>query len=199
MTTEDYETELTGSREELAAVLSGVADGLLAGSIRLGEGADALAVDPPAELSLEVELEREDDDVSLELELEWPADAEGASVKLFDASGAGTEGTGAEAEAADVEADADAAGAESSTEEATTEAVEPAPESPVGAAAPLASLARFEVFQDKADEYRWRLRHRNGNVIATSGEGYTRKHNARKGLRSVMQNAPGADVTEDKD
>ncbi|MUV60114.1 amphi-Trp domain-containing protein [Halobacterium sp. CBA1126] len=176
MTRHDYETELTGSREELAAVLSGVADGLLAGSIRVGEGDDALAVDPPEELSLEVELEADDDEVSLELELEWPTDG-GEPVEAYDAA--------AEDEHAEAEDEGEAADAE------------PVPESPVGAAAPVESLARFEVFRDRAEEYRWRLRHRNGNVIATSGEGYTRRHNAWKGLRSVMRNAPGAAVRED--
>jgi hypothetical protein len=34
-----------------------------------------------------------------------------------------------------------------------------------------ALLVRFEMFRDRADEWRWRLRHRNGNAIATSGEG----------------------------
>jgi len=65
-----------------------------------------------------------------------------------------------------------------------------------GAAAASGTLARFELFRDRVDEWRWRLRHRNGNVIATSDESYTRKHNARKGLRSVVQNAPGAEVTD---
>ena len=43
-------------------------------------------------------------------------------------------------------------------------------------------------------EHRWRLVHRNGNIIATSGEGYTTKANALKGARSVMEPAPGAEV-----
>jgi len=54
------------------------------------------------------------------------------------------------------------------------------------------SLARFELFTDKRDEFRWRLRHRNGNVIATGGESYTARHNAQKGIRSVRNNARGA-------
>lgn len=174
---DDYESELTGSREDLAAVLGGVADGLLAGSIRLGDGADALAVDPPGELSLEIELETDDEDVSLELELEWPADADAAAVEPLDAT-------------------SEAAGEAHEGGEADDAEAEQVPELPVGAAAPLESLARFEVFRDRGDEWRWRLRHRNGNVVATSGEGYTRKHNAWKGLRSVMRNAPEADVTE---
>lgn len=54
------------------------------------------------------------------------------------------------------------------------------------------SQARFELYEDNANEWRWRLRHRNGNLIADSGEGYTRKHNAQKGMQSVRRNALGA-------
>lgn len=56
------------------------------------------------------------------------------------------------------------------------------------------SQARFELFEDRGGQFRWRLRHRNGNVIADSGEGYTRRHNARKGMHSVKRNALGAGV-----
>lgn len=58
------------------------------------------------------------------------------------------------------------------------------------------SLARFEVFLDRGEEWRWRLRHRNGNIIPISGEGYTRKHNAQKGLRSVIEHSSEAEITE---
>lgn len=56
------------------------------------------------------------------------------------------------------------------------------------------SQATFEVYRDEADEWRWRLVHDNGNIIADSGEGYSTRQNAEKGLRSVKHNAPGADV-----
>ena len=56
------------------------------------------------------------------------------------------------------------------------------------------SKATFELFQDRADEWRWRLRHDNGNIIADSGEGYGSISGARNGLRSVRENAPGAAV-----
>ncbi|EMA47644.1 hypothetical protein C448_04379 [Halococcus morrhuae DSM 1307] len=70
-------------------------------------------------------------------------------------------------------------------------------ESDDAGAEPAHSLGRFEVFRDKASEWRWRLVHRNGNIIATSGEGYTSKQNALKGMRSVMQNAPDASVVSE--
>jgi uncharacterized protein YegP (UPF0339 family) len=59
-----------------------------------------------------------------------------------------------------------------------------------------ASQARFELFEDRGGEFRWRLRHRNGNVIADSGESYTQAHNAKKGLQSVRRNALGATVIQ---
>lgn len=37
---------------------------------------------------------------------------------------------------------------------------------------------KFQLYKDKADEYRWRLRARNGRIIATSGEGYQNKNDA---------------------
>ena len=56
--------------------------------------------------------------------------------------------------------------------------------------------ATFELYEDKAGEYRWRLRHQNGNIIADSGEGYTSKANATNGIESVKENAPTAPVDD---
>nr|WP_233357312.1 DUF1508 domain-containing protein [Halococcoides cellulosivorans] len=50
----------------------------------------------------------------------------------------------------------------------------------------------FELYEDRSEQWRWRLRHRNGNVIADGGQGYTRQHNAQKGIQSVRSNALGA-------
>jgi len=58
------------------------------------------------------------------------------------------------------------------------------------------SQAQFELYEDAAGQYRWRLRHRNGNVVADGGQGYTQKHNAKKGLASVRRNALGASLLE---
>ena len=58
------------------------------------------------------------------------------------------------------------------------------------------SGATFELYEDSAGEYRWRLRHRNGNIIADGGEGYTRKSDAKNGIESVKKNAAGALVEE---
>ncbi len=67
----------------------------------------------------------------------------------------------------------------------------------------MAAKAKFEIYKDKskvtdkAVEFRWRLIHSNGQVIANSGEGYTTKANAISGMNSVKENAHDATV-EDK-
>ncbi|WP_423999756.1 HVO_2922 family protein [Haloarcula salina] len=59
-----------------------------------------------------------------------------------------------------------------------------------------ASKATFEVYEDSAEQWRWRLVHRNGNIIADGGEGYASKQKAKQGLESVKTNAPGAYVVD---
>lgn len=56
------------------------------------------------------------------------------------------------------------------------------------------SKATFELFEDAQDQWRWRLRHDNGNILADSGEGYASKQKAKQGLESVKANAAGAAV-----
>ena len=54
---------------------------------------------------------------------------------------------------------------------------------------------KFEVYQDKKGEYRFRLKATNGQVIAT-GEGYVAKASCLNGVESVRKNAPEAPVVE---
>jgi len=56
--------------------------------------------------------------------------------------------------------------------------------------------AKFELYQDKASEWRWRLKSGNGQVIATGGEGYDSKSGAQNGIDAVKRDAPGAAVEE---
>ena len=58
----------------------------------------------------------------------------------------------------------------------------------------MAREPRFEVYEDAAEEWRWRLVAANGNIIADSGEGYTSKQGAKRGIRSVKSTAPDAAV-----
>ncbi len=52
---------------------------------------------------------------------------------------------------------------------------------------------KFEVYLDKAGEYRFRLKAKNGEIIAVS-EGYKAKASCLNGIESVKKNAPEAPV-----
>ena len=53
----------------------------------------------------------------------------------------------------------------------------------------------FEIYKNKAGEFRFRLKATNGQVIAT-GEGYKTKASAIEGIESVQKNAPGAKIED---
>lgn len=55
---------------------------------------------------------------------------------------------------------------------------------------------KFEMYTDKAGEYRFRLKARNGEVIAVS-EGYKAKASCENGIESVIKNAADAEVVEE--
>ena len=52
---------------------------------------------------------------------------------------------------------------------------------------------KFEVYNDKAGEFRFRLKATNGQIIAVS-EGYAAKAGCMNGIESVRKNAAGADI-----
>ena len=189
-----FEFEGSGSRAEIAASLRAITAQLSgSGPISLTAGDETVSVQPAESIDFEVEVEQEGEDgerrIELEIELEWPETADGGA-----RSTGGAESI--EGESADTEALGEADEEENETGVVDLEA-EHAPEGPEAEASEaVGSLGTFEVFEDRAGEWRWRLVHRNGNVIATSGEGYTRRRNAEKGLRSVVENAPGADVVD---
>ena len=57
---------------------------------------------------------------------------------------------------------------------------------------------KFEVYTDKAGEFRFRLKATNGQIIAV-GEGYKTKASCLNGIESVKKNAPDAKIeTEEK-
>ena len=57
---------------------------------------------------------------------------------------------------------------------------------------------KFEMYTDKAGEFRFRLKARNGEVIAAS-EGYKAKASCLNGIDSVRRNAPDAAVEKLED
>ena len=54
--------------------------------------------------------------------------------------------------------------------------------------------AGFEIYRGRDDEWRWRLRHRNGNILAASGEGFEKRSDALAAAERVRDVAPDADV-----
>ena len=54
---------------------------------------------------------------------------------------------------------------------------------------------KFEVYKDKAGEFRFRLKAKNGENIGKS-EGYKRKDSCLNGIASVGKNAPDANIEE---
>lgn len=55
---------------------------------------------------------------------------------------------------------------------------------------------KFELYEDKSGEFRFRLKAKNGEVIATS-EGYKTKASCLNGIESVKKNAPDAETVKE--
>ncbi len=55
---------------------------------------------------------------------------------------------------------------------------------------------KFEVYKDQKGEFRFRLKAKNGEIIAT-GEGYVSKSGCMNGIESIRKNAPEAAVTKE--
>ncbi len=54
---------------------------------------------------------------------------------------------------------------------------------------------KFEMYTDKAGEFRFRLKATNGQIIAV-GEGYKEKKSCKNGIESVKKNAADAPIEE---
>ena len=54
---------------------------------------------------------------------------------------------------------------------------------------------KFQIYQDKAGEFRFRLKAKNGQIIAT-GEGYSKLDGCLKGIESVRKNAKDGKIVE---
>ena len=55
---------------------------------------------------------------------------------------------------------------------------------------------KFEVYKDKAGEFRFRLKARNGEIVL-SGEGYKAKASCLNGIDSIRRNAPDAPIVKE--
>jgi amphi-Trp domain-containing protein len=211
---EIYETETKRTRRGLASYFRRLARSLSRGEPVPADEEQTVTVDPPAETEFEVEVERDGDQISLELELEW-AESEGgvetdvvaskATFELFEDSAEEVRwrlvhrngniiADSSEGYASTQKAEQ---GLESVQRNApgayvvdTSKDEEPAEEG--------GSKATFELFEDSAGKWRWRLVHDNGNIIADGGQGYSSKQKAKQGLRSVKQNVRGAPVEREE-
>lgn len=54
--------------------------------------------------------------------------------------------------------------------------------------------AQFELYQDLAAQWRWRLRSKNGEVVATSAESYVSIHDCQRGVFTVQHYAATASI-----
>lgn len=57
-------------------------------------------------------------------------------------------------------------------------------------------MSKFEIYLDVAMHYRWRLKARNGQIVASSGEAFASRQNAVAAAKLVQMLAPYAIVEE---
>ena len=55
---------------------------------------------------------------------------------------------------------------------------------------------KFEIYADAGGHYRWRLVASNGQTVASSGESFASKANARRAAENVKDNAGKAEIVE---
>ena len=55
----------------------------------------------------------------------------------------------------------------------------------------------IQVYQDKAKEWRWRLVHTNGNILANSSEGYANKGDMLEIIENIRTYMETAYIRED--
>ena len=210
-----HESEGPRTRQALATYFRRLASAFGRGEPAPVDDAGTVTVDPGDEPTFEVDVEREDGTVSVDLSMEFDesdggvdtdAAASKATFELYEDSAEqwrwrllhdngniiadGGEGYSEKRDARNgldsVKTNAPGAHV------VDTKKGEDAPETG-------GSDATFELFEDNAGKWRWRLLHDNGNIIADGGQGYASKRNATTGLRSVKANAPGAAVEETED
>ena len=61
-----------------------------------------------------------------------------------------------------------------------------------------AKCPKFEIYTDKAGEFRFRLKATNGQIIAVS-EGYKAKASCENGIASVKKNAEEAEIVDSRE
>ena len=210
---DEFELGPTYDRDELAAVFREFATALADDQpLQLTDGERTATVRIPPRVIAEFEVERdanaEPPVAELEVELEWD-DADGSSVRLEEHDGAAVDSADdKDGESGDEASGSDDGAAESSddvseNDDESTESGDEYAESgsdgdtvAVWAGERRGRTGRFAVYEDRAGEWRWRLVHWNGNIVADSGEGYFSRSNAKRAARSVMVTAPAASIED---
>ncbi len=210
-----HKTKRTRTRRGIASYLRRIANALGRDDPVPADEAQTVTLDPPADPAFEIDVERGDGTVTFELEMEWD-EADGdvetdtnASKATFrqyvDSEGKwrwrlvhdngniiadGSEGYASKQKATQglesVKTNAPGAVVVDRSKDESVDELDDE----------KGSRGTFELYEDNAGEWRWRLVHDNGNIIADSGQGYSSKQKAKQGLRSVKQNAPGAAVED---
>ncbi len=219
-TADVFDLERAYDRGDLAAVFREFADAFDDGRpIRLDGDEQTVRLAVPQGVVAEFEAERGADAEppvgELEIELEWD-DPDGSSVRITDRDADETADSDAESgdgsdtddlnPAVAVMSPEDVAGRGGREDETAGSATESGDE-PAATVENTSSettdedrsgeggrRSRFEVYEDRAGEWRWRLVHWNGNIVADSGEGYTSRSNAERAARGVMRSAATATV-----
>ncbi len=207
-----HESRRTRSRRAIASYLRRVADALGRGKPVPVDEEQTVTVEAPEEPELEVDLEQEGEDLSLELEMGWEGDAADietdaqASKATFEVYEDAAEewrwrlrhrngnviADGSEGYASRQKADQGLDSVKTNAPGAHVVDLSRDEEAPDEGG----SKATFEIFEDTAEEWRWRLVHDNGNIIADGGRGYSSKQKCKQGLESVRKNALGAPVED---
>ena len=55
-------------------------------------------------------------------------------------------------------------------------------------------MPRFDIYKDRAGNYRWRLIADNGTKVASSGEAFSSRSNAERAAGTVKRLAPSASL-----
>lgn len=55
---------------------------------------------------------------------------------------------------------------------------------------------KFEIYADAGGKYRWRLKDGNGEKVASSGESFENRSNAKRAAENVKSTAPDAEVED---
>jgi uncharacterized protein YegP (UPF0339 family) len=57
--------------------------------------------------------------------------------------------------------------------------------------------ARFVIYKDKGEKYRWRLIAPNGQETAASGQHFASHYDAKRAAEHVKEHAAGAEIVEE--